>query len=69
MAEAFVDTAVGISDGQEKLEDVIEMITFKSNPITELSYQSKKPENVFGSSGKGNIRRLQIFPVGDFSGG
>ena len=29
MAEAFVDTAVGISDGQAKLEDVIEMTTFK----------------------------------------
>ena len=68
MAEAFVDTANGISDDEKKREDMIEMITFKSNPITELSYQSKKPENVFGSWGKGNIKTLKIICVGDWSG-
>ena len=41
MAEAFVDTANGISDDAE---------------------------NVFGSSGKGNIKILKIICVGDWSG-
>ena len=69
MAEAFVDTANGISDDQEKREDMIEMTTFKSNRITELSTRSKKPENGIGSPGKGNIEILKIVCVGDLSGG
>ena len=63
MAKAFVDTANRISDGQEKLEDMIEMITFKSNPTTELSTRSEK------CSGERNIKILKIICVGDCSRG
>ena len=69
MAEAFVDIANGISDDQEKREDMIEMITFKSNRITELSTRSQNPENGIGSPGKGNIEILKVVCVGDWSGG
>ena len=69
MAEAFVDTANGISDDEEKREDMIEMIAFKSNALTELSTRSKKPENIIGSQGKGNIKILKIVCVGGWSSG
>ena len=69
MGEAFVDTANGISDDQGKREDMIKMITFKSNRMTELSTRSKKPENGIGSPGKSSIEILKIVCVGVWSGG
>ena len=65
MAEAFVATANGASGKPEKLEDMIEMITFKSNTTNSI----EKPETLIGSSSGGIIKLLKIICVGDYSGG
>ena len=64
MAEAFVATANGAGDKPEKLEDMIEMITFKSNTTNSI----EKPETLIGSSSGSIIKSLKIISVGDYSG-